>query len=190
MYLFIGLGNPGHEYSKNRHNIGFMIVDEILNENNFPSFKNKYNSLITTKNFNGKKSILLKPNTFINNSGLSASQIKSYFNLHNENIYVFHDEIDLCPSEIKIKTGGGHNGHNGIKSIDNHIGKDYHRIKIGVGRPNIPNSKNKNEIISKWVLSDFKKDEQNTWVNEITKTISKNFQELQDKNFNKFLKNL
>ena len=189
MYLFIGLGNPGKKYSKNRHNIGFMVVDAISKENCFPIFSKKNNSYVSFKNINGEKLILLKPDTFMNNSGLSALNLKSFYNIDNENIYVFHDEIDLVPSKIKIKKGGGHNGHNGLKSIDSYIGKDYHRIKIGVGRPKIMIKEKKDELISKWVLSDFQKIDEEKWLKKILQTISQNFEDLKEKNFEKFLLN-
>ncbi len=189
MYLFIGLGNPGAKYSKNRHNIGFMVIDAISKEKSFPTFSKKENSYISLKKINGEKLILLKPNTFMNDSGLSALYLKSFYNLNNENIYVFHDEIDLEPSKIKIKRGGGHNGHNGLKSIDNNIGKDYHRIKIGVGRPKIIFKENRDELISKWVLSDFKKIEEEKWVKRTIEIINVNFEDLIEKKFEKFLLN-
>ena len=189
MYLFIGLGNPGAKYSKNRHNLGFMIIDAISKEKSFPAFSKKENSYISLKKINGEKLILLKPDTFMNDSGLSALYLKSFYNLNNENIYVFHDEIDLEPSKIKIKRGGGHNGHNGLKSIDNNIGKDYHRIKIGVGRPKIIFKENRDELISKWVLSDFKKIEEEKWVKRTIDIISVNFEDLREKKFEKFLLN-
>tara|TARA_B100001778_G_scaffold147258_1_gene121207 strand:- start:586 stop:1173 length:588 start_codon:yes stop_codon:yes gene_type:complete len=189
MYLFIGLGNPGERFSKNRHNIGFMVIDYIAEKNNFPKFINKNCSFFSSESFNGKKLILLKPNTFMNNSGISAFKIKSFYNIKNENIYVFHDEIDLEASRIKVKTAGGNNGHNGLKSLDDHIGKDYHRIRIGVGRPKSVDKYSNNEKVSKWVLSDFSKKEKNEWVNSTLEKISNCFEDLLKKNFNDFLTN-
>ena len=190
MYLFIGLGNPGEKFLNNRHNVGFMIIDAIASRYNFPNFKKKSNSYVTLKILNSKKVILLKPNTYMNDSGLSALNIKMYYNLHNEHIYVFHDEIDLKASKIKIKTSGGHNGHNGLKSLDNHIGRNYHRIRIGIGRPS-NKLKNKNDdIVSKWVLSDFSSSDRQLWLNSRIDRISDCFEDLLDKNFNSFLMNI
>ena len=189
MYLFIGLGNPGKKYSKNRHNIGFMVVDAISKEKCFPIFSKKNNSYVSLKIINGEKLILLKPDTFMNNSGLSALNLKSFYNIHNENIYVFHDEIDLEASRIKVKTAGGNNGHNGLKSLDDHIGNEYHRIRIGVGRPKSVDKYPNNEKVSKWVLSDFSKKEKNEWVNKTLEKVSNCFEDLLKKNFNDFLTN-
>ena len=189
MYLFIGLGNPGERFSKNRHNIGFMVIDSIAVKNNFPKFTNKNNSLLSSKSFTGEKLILLKPDTFMNNSGISAFKIKSFYDIKNENIYVFHDEIDLEASRIKVKTAGSNNGHNGLKSLDSHIGNDYHRIRIGVGRPEIDVKYPNDKRVSKWVLSDFNKRERSQWVNATLEKVSNCFEDLLKKNFNDFLTN-
>ncbi len=189
MFLFIGLGNPGESFSKNRHNIGFMVIDSIAVKNSFPKFTNKNKSFLSIKTFSYGKLILLKPNTFMNDSGISAFKIKSFYNIKNENIYVFHDEIDLEASRIKVKTAGGNNGHNGLKSLDNHIGNDYHRIRIGVGRPKIDIKYPNDEKVSKWVLSDFNKRERSQWVNATLEKVSNCFEDLLKKNFNDFLTN-
>ena len=188
MFLFIGLGNPGLKYMNNRHNIGYMIIDKINEFYEFPNFVNKKHSCLSIKKIDDQKVILLKPTTFMNLSGISAQNIKSFYNIKNENIYVFHDEIDLKPSEIKIKNGGGNNGHNGLKSIDNHIGKDYYRIRVGVGRPLNNETCKKNDLISNWVLSDFSKTEKKEWVDNKINFISKNFYDLKDKVFDVFVK--
>ena len=190
MYLFIGLGNPGFKYASNRHNIGYMVIDKIHNFYEFPVFVDKKNSSLSIKQFDNKKVILLKPKTFMNLSGISVLKIKSFYNINNENIYVFHDEIDLKPAEIKIKKGGGNNGHNGLKSIDRYIGNDYYRIRIGVGRPIISQAVEKNNIVSNWVLSDFSKTEKKEWLENSIDLISKNFNFLQTKNFEIFYKNI
>lgn len=150
MFLIVGLGNPGTKYEKSRHNIGFMVVDEIIN-NLFPS-------LITKKEFKGllykdKNLLLLKPTTFMNLSGLSVAAVKNFFKIENDKIVVIHDDIDLCFGAIKFKKDGGNGGHNGLKSIDEHIKNDYIRVRIGIGKP-----KDKSQIAS-YVLSDFSKEE-------------------------------
>jgi len=150
MFLIVGLGNPGTKYEKSRHNIGFMVVDEIIN-NLFPS-------LITKKEFKGllykdKNLLLLKPTTFMNLSGLSVAAVKNFFKIENDKIVVIHDDIDLCFGAIRFKKDGGNGGHNGLKSIDEHIKNDYIRVRIGIGKP-----KDKSQIAS-YVLSDFSKEE-------------------------------
>ena len=190
MYLLIGLGNPGRKFLKNRHNVGFMIIDSIATKNEFPKFKKKNVSCVSVKIVQGKKIILLKPNTYMNNSGLSAIETQSFYKIKNENIFVFHDEIDLEVSKIKIKTGGSNIGHNGLKSLDNHIGNNYNRIRIGVGRP-LQNLLNKQEEhISKWVLSDFSLKDNETWLHSTIEKTTYYFEDLLDKNFNKFLMNI
>jgi len=150
MFLIVGLGNPGTKYENSRHNIGFLVVDEIIN-NLFPS-------LITKKEFKGllykdKNLLLLKPTTFMNLSGLSVAAVKNFFKIENDKIVVIHDDIDLCFGAIRFKKDGGNGGHNGLKSIDEHIKNDYIRVRIGIGKP-----KDKSQIAS-YVLSDFSKEE-------------------------------
>lgn len=150
MFLIVGLGNPGTKYEKSRHNIGFMVVDEIIN--------NLSLSLITKKEFKGllykdKNLLLLKPTTFMNLSGLSVAAVKNFFKIENDKIVVIHDDIDLCFGAIRFKKDGGNGGHNGLKSIDEHIKNDYIRVRIGIGKP-----KDKSQIAS-YVLSDFSKEE-------------------------------
>ena len=186
MYLFIGLGNPGLKYVYNRHNIGYMIIDKISELYKFPNFLKKKNSSLSIKKIENEKVILLKPTTFMNLSGISVQNIKSFYNIKNENIFVFHDEIDLNPSEIKIKKGGSSNGHNGLKSIDSFIGNDYYRIRIGVGRPIDNSLYKKNDIVSNWVLSDFSKKEKEEWLETSLNLISENFNFLKNKEFDFF----
>ena len=190
MYLFIGLGNPGLKYVYNRHNIGYMIIDKISELYKFPNFLKKKNSSLSIKKIENEKVILLKPTTFMNLSGISVQNIKSFYNIKNENIFVFHDEIDLEASKIKIKTGGSNNGHNGLKSLDNHIGNNYNRIRIGVGRPLQKLLNKENEQISKWVLSDFSLKDNETWLHSTIEKTTYYFEDLLDKNFNKFLMNI
>ena len=189
MKLLVGLGNTGSKFLLNRHNIGFIIIDTILKNYSFSNFKKKNKSCITTGLVCGYNIILLKPNTYMNNSGESVLEIKKYYNIDNRDIFVFHDEIDLPFSLIKIKNGGGNNGHNGLKSIDSLIGKNYNRIRYGVGRPFIKENQNKNDIISKWVLSNFTNSEFKLVLEKIT-LISKNIDNLLLKDFEKFNLNI
>ncbi|MDC3023978.1 aminoacyl-tRNA hydrolase [Alphaproteobacteria bacterium] len=135
MYLLAGLGNKGAKFTNTRHNIGFEIIDKIISQYEFK--KDKKN--VDIHSFKGtildKKVILLKPMTFMNNSGTAVSKIVSFYKIPTKNVFVIHDDMDLVLSKIKIKLGGSSAGHNGIKSIDMHIGKDYYRIRIGIGKP-------------------------------------------------------
>ena len=135
MFLIVGLGNPGKFYKNNRHNIGFKIIDNIRDTYNFPDFSKKFKSEFSKSELNKNILFLLKPTTFMNNSGMPIKEIKDFYNIDINNIYVIHDEIDLDQGRVKVKNGGGHNGHNGLKSIDKCIGKNYNRVRVGVSRP-------------------------------------------------------
>jgi len=153
-YLIIGLGNPGKEYEKNRHNIGYMCIKYLKNLLNIDNIKIKYNNTIYEYKKNNKtKIILAKSHEYMNNSGDSIRNIVKFFKIINKKIIVIHDDIDLDFGIIKYKIGGGNAGHNGLKSIDNAIGNEYYRIRIGVGRPE------RKEMVSGYVLSNFKNEE-------------------------------
>lgn len=153
MYLFVGLGNIGEEYKNTRHNFGFLCVDNIIKEYSFSDKKTKFNAEIFFVKIDSKDVIIAKPTTYMNNSGSSVLQIKSFYKIPPENIFVFHDDLDLEFCRVKFKISGGSGGHNGIKSIDNSIGKNYARIRLGIGRP-----KEKIEVVN-FVLSKFSKEE-------------------------------
>jgi len=163
MYLIAGLGNPGEKYSQTRHNIGFLIIDKIIkglslsNNINNPNFK-----AITTKASN---SLYVKPQTFMNLSGESIIAIANYYDIPNEDIIVIHDDIDIPFGTLRFKIGGGHGGHNGLRSIDSHIGKDYIRVRVGVGKP-----EDKADVAN-YVLSNFSKEELNQLDSIINHTI-------------------
>ena len=153
--LWVGLGNPGDKYKKNRHNIGFMVVDQLAADNHFPAFKSKFKGEVTEGRLRNEKIILLKPQTYMNDSGQSVRAAVDFYKIESEKIVVFYDELDIEPKRVKIKQGGGSGGHNGIKSIDKHLGdKDYWRIRLGIGHPGDKNR------VSGYVLSDFSKEEQ------------------------------
>lgn len=154
MFLFVGLGNPGKEYEKTRHNIGFMVIDEIANSYNFSPFKSKFHGNLSEGNIAGNKVIALKPTTYMNKSGLSVGEAVTFYKIPLDKIIVFQDEIDLNLSKIRVKIGGGAGGHNGIKDIDSRIGKDYKRVRLGVGHPG------DRDMVSNYVLSNFAKDEE------------------------------
>ena len=152
MFLVVGLGNPGDEYQNTRHNVGFMAADEICSRYHFGSFKNKFDGLVAEGQIGGEKVILLKPQTFMNLSGNAVVKAAFFYKILPENIIVIHDDIDLKLGQLKAKTGGGNAGHNGLKSIDANITNSYHRLRIGVGRPEAKGP----EVIN-YVLGHFSK---------------------------------
>lgn len=153
MLLIVGLGNPGSQYVNNRHNIGFKVLDEIQQTYKFPDFSSKFQGLVTAGQIGTQKIILLKPMTYMNLSGQSVGECMRFYKIPTENVYVIHDEIDFVPGKIKVKQGGGNAGHNGLKSMDQHIGNNFWRIRFGVGRP--ANS----AMVSNYVLQDFNTNE-------------------------------
>ena len=161
MYLHVGLGNPGKQYELHRHNVGFMAIDSILEKYNIEIGKEKFNGYHYIYSGAEQKVVFLKPQTYMNNSGRCVSAIMNFFSIEPSSVIVWHDEIDLDKGKIKVKWGGGHGGHNGIRDIISHIGNDFWRIRIGIGRPtnNIPPSK--------WVLSSFHRNDFNEWLNEL-----------------------
>lgn len=149
MTLIVGLGNPGPTYKNNRHNIGFMVIDKFICDLNPSKInKNSFNGEL----YKSKKTLFLKPHTFMNNSGLSVVQVMKYFNVNR--VIVIHDDIEIPYGSVRIKHGGGNGGHNGLKSLDAHIGKDYDRIRLGVSKPA------DKEDVANYVLSNFSKKEQ------------------------------
>lgn len=170
MWLLVGLGNPEDKYKNNRHNIGFMVVDQIADDNMRPNFKSKFNGEITEGRIANQKVMLLKPMTYMNESGISVRKAADFYKIPPEKIIVFHDELDIDPSKLKVKQGGGAGGHNGLKSIDAHLGdKDYWRVRLGIGHPGDKNR------VSGYVLSDFSKEEQkwlNDWIYVVAKSVN------------------
>ena len=152
MILIAGLGNPGEQYKNTRHNIGFDVVDAIATHFDFPSFTTKFSSLISTKLIGSNKITLLKPQTFMNLSGDALSKAAHFYKIPPEDVIVIHDDLDLAFTKVKMKISGGSGGHNGIKSIDQHIGQEYYRVRIGIGKPI-------HKDVSNFVLNKFSKDE-------------------------------
>lgn len=153
MQLLVGLGNPGEKYARNRHNVGFHVIDAIAANHPGVVFLKKFQGELAELNIEGEKILLLKPQTFMNRSGQSVGQVMRFYKLTPEQVTVFHDELDLPPAKLRIKRGGGHGGHNGLRDVDNHIGKDYRRVRIGIGHPG------HKDAVSGYVLHDFAKDE-------------------------------
>ena len=175
MKAIVGLGNPGAQYERNRHNVGFRVIERIAEECSVAfSKKADFFSEITSFKNNGRKVVLVKPQTFMNLSGRAVGIIKTFFKVSSDRIFVFHDDIDLKFGQIKIKRGGGSAGHNGLKSIDGIIGNDYWRIRIGVGRP-----EEKNFEIASYVLGNFSNEEEEI-IQKICVNISKNLDLLLD----------
>ncbi|CAN5309966.1 aminoacyl-tRNA hydrolase [soil metagenome] len=135
MLLLVGLGNPGAKYAANRHNIGFMAVDEIVRRHGFGPWRKRFQGETAEGRIGDEKMLALKPHTFMNESGRAVGEAMRFFNLTPDDVIVLHDEIDLVPAKVRAKTGGGAAGNNGIRSISAHIGEEYHRVRLGVGKP-------------------------------------------------------
>lgn len=170
-YLLVGLGNPGAQYSLNRHNVGFMAIDVIADAHNFPSFKSKFSAYVSEGRFGKDKIVLLKPQTYMNLSGQSVAEAIKFYKIPVENIYVFHDDLNLQPGRLKLKQGGGSGGHNGLKSLDQYIGQNYWRIRIGIGHPGFK------DAVSSYVLSNFHKDDED-WLCDLLARIGKTIPDL------------
>lgn len=180
MFLIVGLGNYGEKYAHTLHNAGFLAIDCIHNGMNLNNaWSEKFSGLYSAGSYQSHKIIFIKPQTYMNNSGVCVSQFKKFYKIDNDDIFVFHDDIDLQTGQIKIKTGGGHGGHNGLKSLDAHIGNNYHRIRIGVGRP-----LHKDDV-SNYVLSNFKESNFKE-INTISYLFFKNINFLLEKQFSRF----
>ncbi|MGI9371263.1 MAG: aminoacyl-tRNA hydrolase, partial [Hyphomicrobiales bacterium] len=151
MILLAGLGNPGSKYAGNRHNIGFMAVDEIARQHGFPSWRKRFQADVTEGRLGSEKAMLMKPQTFMNESGRALGEAVKFYKLDLDDVYVFHDELDLAAGKLRCKTGGGIAGHNGLRSIKAHIGNEFNRVRMGIGHPG-----NKQQVLS-WVLKDFSK---------------------------------
>ena len=180
MKLFVGLGNPGPKYAFNRHNIGFMALDRIAEDQGFGPWKSKFQAQITEGRLGTDKVILLKPQTFMNLSGQSVGEAMRFYKLTPSDVIVFHDELDLAPGKARAKTGGGHAGHNGLRSIHQHIGADYDRIRLGIGHPGDKSR------VSGYVLSDFAKADQ-MWLDDLLRGICDGAALLADGDAGKFM---
>jgi PTH1 family peptidyl-tRNA hydrolase len=151
MKLFVGLGNPGASYALHRHNVGFMAVDAIAATHGFPAWRKRFSGLAAEGRLGREQVLLLKPQTFMNESGRAVGEAVRFYKLDLDDVVVFHDELDLAPGKLRVKTGGGVAGHNGLKSITAHIGNEYVRVRIGIGHPG------RKDLVSGYVLHDFAK---------------------------------
>ena len=167
MFLFAGLGNPGQSRAMNRHNVGFIAIDLLADSYNFPAWQKKAASLQTTGQIDRSKIILLKPQSYMNKSGLPVAEVALFHKIPANHIFVFHDELDLAAGRVRVKQGGGHGGHNGLRDIDRHLGQNYWRIRVGIGRPD-----NSFMDVKSWVLTDFTKTEISGWLRDLLSAIS------------------
>ena len=167
MRLLVGLGNPGQRYAGNRHNVGFMIVDAIARRHEVSPWRRRFHGLIAEGQVGGERVLLLKPETYMNESGRAVAEAVHFYKLEPANVVVFHDEIDLAPAKVRVKTGGGTAGHNGLRSIAAHIGNEFRRVRIGVGHPGL------RDLVEYYVLQNFAEDEQD-WVEALCATIAEN----------------
>ena len=167
MLLLVGLGNPGAKYAHNRHNIGFMAIDEIARRHGFAPWRRRFQGQTSEGTIDHEKVVLLRPETFMNESGRAVQEAANFFKLGVDDIIVFQDEIELPPAKLRVKVGGGIAGHNGLRSISAHIGNEYRRVRLGMGHPGIK------ELVHGHVLSDFAKDDR-PWVEALCEAIADN----------------
>lgn len=167
MLVFAGLGNPGAQYANNRHNVGFMAVDQMARRHNFSPWTKKFNALVSKGDIAGEPVLLIKPQTYMNLSGQAIGEALRFYKLSTDALTVFYDELDLVPGKLRVKIGGGHGGHNGIKSIDGHVARDYRRVRIGIGHPGAK------ELVHHYVLGDFARADE-TWLNPLLDAIADN----------------
>ncbi len=165
MRLFVGLGNPGAKYARNRHNIGFMAVDAIAEAHGFAPWRGKFQGQLAEGRLGTEKVLLLKPETYMNLSGQSVGAAEKFYKLTPVDVVVFHDELDLAPGKCRVKTGGGHAGHNGLRSIHGAIGADYVRVRLGIGHPG-----DKTQV-SNYVLKDFAKADAD-WLDDLLRGVA------------------
>lgn len=149
MKLLVGLGNPGAKYERNRHNVGFMAVDRIAADHKFGPYRRRFQGQVADGEIAGERVLILKPDTYMNESGRAVGEAARFLKINLEDIVVLYDEIDLAPGKLKVKTGGGNAGHNGLRSISAHLGNDYVRVRIGVGHPG------RKDLVAHYVLHDF-----------------------------------
>ena len=167
MLLFVGLGNPGAKHAGNRHNIGFMAVDAIRHRHGFSPWKRRFQGVTAEGNLGGERVLLLLPGTFMNDSGRAVQEAAAFYKIPLSDTVVFQDEVELPPAKLRMKTGGGNAGHNGLRSISNHIGNEYRRVRLGIGHPGAK------ELVHGHVLSDFSKADMQ-WVEALCAAIADN----------------
>jgi PTH1 family peptidyl-tRNA hydrolase len=167
MLLFVGLGNPGERYAGNRHNIGFMAVQAIAKQHRIAPWRRKFQGVAVEGTIGAEKILLLLPGTFMNESGRAVAEAAHFYKLEAGSVVVLHDEAELSPGKVRLKKGGGNAGHNGLRSITEHIGNDYHRVRMGVGHPG------SKDMMESYVLQDFAKSER-PWVEALCEIVADN----------------
>ena len=167
MLLFVGLGNPGPRYVGNRHNIGFMAVEAIARSHNISPWRRRFQGVSVEGQIGGDKTLLLLPGTYMNESGRAVADAVTFYKLAVSDVVVFHDELELRPGKVRVKTGGGNAGHNGLRSVSAHIGNDYRRVRIGIGHPG------DKKLVENYVLQDFAKSER-LWVEALCGIVADN----------------
>ncbi|MDH5489418.1 MAG: aminoacyl-tRNA hydrolase [Rhodospirillaceae bacterium] len=167
MRLVVGLGNPGEKYAHNRHNIGFMAADEIVRRHNFSPWRAKFQGELAEGSINDEKTLILKPQTFMNESGISVVQVAKFYKISTADVIVLHDELDLVPGKVRVKRGGGHAGHNGLRSINSAIGDGYARVRLGIGHPG------DKDRVTGHVLNDFAKADEK-WLEPLLMEVADN----------------
>lgn len=171
MKVFVGLGNPGTRYAGNRHNVGFMALDRMASDHDFEPWRKKFQAEISEGTVGGERVLLIKPQTYMNESGQSVGAAARFLKVAPSDIFVFHDELDLAPGKVKVKTGGGNAGHNGLRSVSAHIGNDFVRVRLGIGHPG------SREAVVPFVLNDFAKSDQD-WLDVMLSALSKSLPHL------------
>jgi PTH1 family peptidyl-tRNA hydrolase len=166
MLLLVGLGNPGARHQRQRHNAGYMAVDEIVRRHSFGAWRKRFQGETSEGLLGGVRTVALKPMTFMNLSGQSVGEAARFLKLELDQIVVIHDELDLAPGKVRVKKGGGAGGHNGLRDIDAHLGRDYRRVRIGIGHPG------HKDLVLTYVLQDFAKDEREGWLPKVIDAIA------------------
>ena len=167
MLLFVGLGNPGSEYAGNRHNIGFMALEAIARAHRFAPFRARFKGRASEGAIGGERVVLLMPGTYMNESGRAAQEAARFYKIDLADVVAFHDELDLAPGKMRIKTGGGNAGHNGLRSLTAHLGNDYRRVRLGIGHPG------DKAMVHSYVLNDFGRGER-PWVETLCDAVARN----------------
>ncbi len=167
MLLFVGLGNPGRQYARNRHNIGFMAIERIARAHDFAPFRARFQGRVSEGRIGTERAILLMPETYMNESGRAVGEAARFYRIGLDGLIVVHDELDLSPGKCRVKTGGGAAGHNGLRSIDAHLGADYKRVRLGIGHPG------DKALVHSYVLNDFAKSEEG-WVDALCDAVARN----------------
>lgn len=166
MLLLVGLGNPGPRYAGHRHNVGFMAVDEIVHRRVFSPWRTRFNAEVAEGHLGGERTVVVKPQTFMNDSSKAVGEAVRYLKVPLERVVVFHDELDIEAGRLRMKKGGGAGGHNGLRDIDAHVGQDYRRVRIGIGHPG------DKDLVLSWVLRDFDPEEKSGWLPKVLNALA------------------